>query len=65
MKNALGNKIKKIMSEGVRRNTHAPVSASNPRRQVPQRQAIAIAESMKRRGKLEKARNYKHKTIHV
>lgn len=39
-------KIKKIKHEGVRGNTHAPVSTSNPRRQVPQKQAIAIAESM-------------------
>lgn len=45
----VSNKIKKIMHEGVRRNTHAPVSASNPRRQVPQKQAIAIAESMAKR----------------
>lgn len=43
-------KIKKIMHEGVRRNTHAPVSSSNPRRSVPPKQAIAIAENMARKG---------------
>lgn len=47
----VSDKIKKIMHEGVRRNTHATVSASNPRRKVSQQQAIAIAESMARRGK--------------
>lgn len=49
---AVGNKISKIMHEGVRRNTRVPVSASNPRRAVPQKQAVAIALSEKRRGKL-------------
>lgn len=39
-------KIKKIMDEGVRRNTHAPVSRSNPRRKVSPKQAAAIANSM-------------------
>ena len=60
----IGNKIKKIMSEGVRRNTHAPVSASNPRRKVSQKQAVAIAMSMKRQ---KAGRNYKHngKTIYA
>ena len=48
---AVSNKIAKIMKEGVRRNTHAPVSASNPRRKVSQRQAVAIAESMVRKGR--------------
>lgn len=48
----LGTKISMIMKEGIRRNTHAPVSKSNPRRKVSQKQAVAIAESMKRRGKL-------------
>jgi len=47
----VGNKIKKILKEGVRRNTHAPVSKSNPRRKVSQAQAVAIAENMIRRGK--------------
>ncbi len=37
------------MHEGVRKNTHAPVSGANPRRAVPQKQAIAIAESMARK----------------
>lgn len=50
---AIGNKISKIMHEGVRRNTHKAVSSSNPRRKVGQRQAIAIAESMARKGKLK------------
>jgi len=48
----VSNKIEKIMSEGVRKNTHQPVSKSNPRRKVPQAQAVAIALDMKRRGKL-------------
>lgn len=43
---AISSKIKKIMKEGVRKNTHKPVSKSNPRRKVSQKQAIAIAESM-------------------
>lgn len=42
----VGNKIEKIMKEGVRRNTHKPVSSSNPRRKVGIKQAIAIAYSM-------------------
>lgn len=49
---AIGAKIEKIMSEGVRRNTHKPVSKKNPRRKVSRAQAIAIAESMAKRGKL-------------
>lgn len=52
-KNAVDNKISKIMHEGVRRNTHKPVSKSNPRHKVSQKQAVAIAYSMKRRGKLK------------
>jgi len=48
----VGNKIRKIMHEGVRKNTHKPVSKSNPRRPVSQKQAVAIALSEKRRGKL-------------
>lgn len=51
-KNNVSKKISKIMSEGVRRNTHKPVSKKNPRRKVPQKQAVAIALDMKRRGKL-------------
>ncbi len=39
-------KVSKIMKEGVRRNAHAPLSKSNPRRPVSQKQAIAIAISM-------------------
>lgn len=50
---AVSNKVEKIMAEGVRRNTHKPVSKSNPRRKVSQRQAVAIAESMVRRGKVK------------
>lgn len=49
----VGQKIKKIMKEGVRRNTRAPVSHSNPRRRVSQKQAIAIAL------KLARARGFK------
>lgn len=41
-------KIKKIKHEGVRSNTHTPVSSSNPRRHVPVKQAAAIAYSMMR-----------------
>ena len=47
----VGDKIKKIMKEGVRRNTHKPVSASNPRRPVSQKQAVAIAISMAKKGR--------------
>lgn len=50
---AVGNKIRKILKEGVRRNTKRPVSKSNPRRKVSQKQAVAIALSMKRRGKIK------------
>ena len=39
-------KIAKIMKEGVRKNTKRPVSKSNPRRKVSQKQAVAIAFSM-------------------
>ncbi len=52
MVNKVGSKIKKILKEGVRRNTKRPVSKSNPRRKVSQRQAVAIAKSMQRRGKI-------------
>lgn len=41
----VSNKIAKVMREGVRRNTHKPVSSANPRRPVSQKQAIAIAYS--------------------
>jgi len=44
----ISNKIKKIAKEGVRKNTHMPVSAMNPRRDVPNKQRVAIAESMYR-----------------
>lgn len=39
------------MHEGVRKNTRKPVSKSNPRRKVPQKQAVAIAMSMMKRNK--------------
>lgn len=42
----VGSKIAKIMKEGVRKNTKRPVSKSNPRRKVSQKQAVAIAYSM-------------------
>ncbi len=45
----ISSKIKKIAQEGVRRNTHAPVSGANPRRAVPQKQAVAIAYSEARK----------------
>ena len=47
----VGDKISKIMHEGIRRNTHKPVSAKNPRRKVGQKQAVAVAINMKREGK--------------
>jgi hypothetical protein len=46
----IGSKIKKIMKEGVRKNTHAPVSKTNKRRKVSQKQAIAIALNMAKKG---------------
>lgn len=49
----VGEKISKIMNEGVRRNTQAPVSGSNPRRSVDIKRAVAIAISMKKRGELK------------
>ena len=49
--NPVGDKIKKIMKEGVRGNTRQPVSADNPRKPVSFQQAKAIAESMVKRGK--------------
>jgi hypothetical protein len=47
----ISNKIQKIEREGVRKNTHASVSKSNPRRPVGVKQAAAIAYSMAKRGK--------------
>ncbi len=41
----ISSKIKKVMEEGVRKNTHKPVSKSNPRRKVNTSQAAAIAYS--------------------
>ncbi|MDD5407030.1 MAG: hypothetical protein PHE73_08850 [Sulfurovaceae bacterium] len=52
-KSKVSKKISKIMKEGVRRNTKKPVSKSNPRRKVSQKQAVAIAMSMKRRGRIK------------
>lgn len=37
-----------IKTQGVRRDTHAPVSASNPRRAVSHKQMVAIALSKAR-----------------
>lgn len=54
MQKKVSAKISKIMSEGVRKNTKRPVSKSNPRRPVGQKQAVAIAMSMARKGKLKK-----------
>jgi hypothetical protein len=42
----ISNKIAKIMHEGVRGNTHKPVSSKNPRKPVSPKQAQAIAYSM-------------------
>ena len=50
-KKALSEKIKKIMHEGVRKNTHAPVSKKNPRKKVDIKQAIAVASAMARQNK--------------
>jgi hypothetical protein len=47
----ISNKISKIMHEGIRKNTHKPVSSTNARRHVSQKQAIAVAYSMARKGK--------------
>jgi hypothetical protein len=47
----ISSKIKEIMHEGVRLNTHKAVSASNRRRKVPIKQAVAIAYSMSERAK--------------
>ena len=43
---ALDKKVAQIMMEGVRMNTHAPVSKTNQRKPVSQAQAVAIARSM-------------------
>lgn len=45
----ISEKIKRIANEGVRKNTKAPVSSSNPRRNVPNKQRIAIAYSEARK----------------
>ncbi len=50
---AVSAKISKIMKEGIRENTHKPVSKKNPRRKVRQKQAVAIAYSMARKGKMK------------
>ncbi len=48
----IATKIGLIMHEGVRKNTHKPVSKSNPRMKVSPKRAQAIAYSMKREGKI-------------
>lgn len=45
-KAAISSKVKRIMTEGIRRNTHKSVSSSNSRRPVSQKQAVAVALSM-------------------
>ena len=45
----MARKMSEIKTKGVRRNTHAPVSASNQRRTVPHDQAVAIALSEARK----------------
>jgi len=47
----ISSKIREIMHEGVRKNTHRAVSSSNKRRKVPIKQAVAIAHSMADRAK--------------
>mgnify|MGYP001573286836 FL=1 len=44
----VGEKIKKILKEGIRRNTRKPVSKKNPRRKVSQKMAVAVALSMEK-----------------
>ena len=44
----VGEKIKKILKEGIRRNTRKPVSKKNPRRKVSQKMAVAGALSMEK-----------------
>lgn len=50
---AVSKKISKILKEGIRKDTHKPVSKSNPRRPVSQKQAVAVALSVA--GKPKKA----------
>lgn len=45
----ISDKLHEIKKMGVRKNTHAPVSKSNPRRQVSHDQAVAIALSEARK----------------
>lgn len=43
----ISKKVKRIMSEGVRRNTMRPFNKkTNPRRPVKIKQAVAISENM-------------------
>jgi hypothetical protein len=58
---SISDKVKKIMKEGVRRNTHKPVSKTNKRRKVSQKQAVAIAYKMA--GKSRKKRDSSGKRI--
>ncbi len=52
MSSKVSQKIAKIMHEGVRRNTRAPLSKNNKRRKVSQDQAVAIALSMAKHHKI-------------
>lgn len=45
----LARKFHEIKHKGVRKNTHAPVSSSNPRRSVGHDQMVAIALSEARK----------------
>lgn len=54
----ISKKISKIMKEGVRKNTKKPVSKSNPRKPVSQKQAIAIAYSMAGKSKKKKGKRH-------
>ncbi len=60
-KDWINAKVKKIMEEGVRTNTHMPVSSSNPRRPVSPFQAAAIAHSMYANRNKKKGRRKKSK----
>ena len=57
----ISNKIGKIMKEGIRENTQKPVSSSNPRQPVSQKQAVAVAYSMaKKKPQLSQRDQYKN-----
>jgi hypothetical protein len=55
-KTAMGKAMHEIKKKGVRKNTHAPVSKSNPRRKVSHKQAVAIALSKTGQNKKKKGK---------